>query len=190
MRTSVLRRLRSAAGLALMPAAAALLLGCGTVREDLPSPLPVAPGAAAFVGSRQEPPWPRPAMTVYIAAVDGRPVAGEPEAWNVPVTVPAGRHDIAVGFRQGEMSALATIKGFDAKPGAGYVARFEKPDAGSVGCAVFDCLTVAIWLQNVASGQPATDRIRVRGTIPHPAVDAANAVKYHGNRSVTDEPSY
>ena len=190
MRTSVLRRLRSAAGLALMPAAAALLLGCGTVREDLPSPLPVAPGAAAFVGSRQEPPWPRPAMTVYIAAVDGRPVAGEPEAWNVPVTVPAGRHDIAVGFRQGEMSALATIKGFDAKPGAGYVARFEKPDAGSVGCAVFDCLTVAIWLQNVASGQPATDRIRVRGTIPHPAVDAANAVKYHGTRSVTDEPSY
>ncbi|HEY0523457.1 MAG TPA: hypothetical protein VGD08_08710 [Stellaceae bacterium] len=189
MRASVLR-LRSAAGLALMLAVAALLLGCGTVREELPSSLPVAPGAAAFVGSRQEPPWPRPAMTAYIAAVDGRPVAGGPEAWNVPVTVPAGRHDIAVGFRQGEMSALATIKGFDAKLGAGYVARFEKPDAGSAGCAVFDCLAVAIWLQDAASGQPATDRIRVRGTIPHPAIDPANAVKYHGNRSVTDEPSY
>ena len=74
--------------------------------------------------------------------------------------------------------------------GAGYVARFEKPDAGSAGCAVFDCLAVAIWLQDAASGQPAADRIRVRGMVKHPAIDAVNAVKYHGKHSVTDMPLY
>src|SRR5689334_2663755 len=183
---------RSGLAPALAAAATALLVGCGAVREELPSPLPAAPGAPALVGSRQERPWRRPAMTAYIAAVGGRPVTavGGPAAWSVPVTVPGGRHDVAVGFRQGEMSAQAVLTGFDAKPGAGYVARFEKPDAGSIGCAVFDCLAVAIWLQDAASGQPATGRVRVRGTIPHPAIDPANAVKYHGNRSVTDEPSY
>lgn len=79
------------------------LAGCQSVDYYKP-PVGVTPTTAAtLMGSRAENPSPfRKDLRAYVARIDGKLTGGGPNAWDQPVLITAGKHDIAIGVAGGE----------------------------------------------------------------------------------------
>jgi len=89
-------------------------------------------------------------FTAFITAVDGRPVPGGRQGWDQPVSLPPGRHQLAVEFIRGAFFARTELA-LEAKPGAAYELRHVS-DAQVYGEHTF----CEFWIVDLASGAKVT----------------------------------
>lgn len=151
------------------------------VRAHAPEPAPVraatptAPAAIAAVPAAPSPAAPAKAapelppativgseetstmfdnFTVYVAAVDGHPVAASRDSWNIAHRVTPGRHRLTVVFTRGVFTARTELP-IDAKPGASYQVKFAT-DAQVFGQNSY----CDFWIENTKGASEAYPRTR------------------------------
>lgn len=159
-----------------LPLIASLLLlaGCVTI------PDPVKPGAPVTAVSPATPPSapvvaPTPVvevkpatltgseesstmfdnLTAYVAAVDGKTVAGGREGWKTPLTLAAGPHVLTVEFTRGVFFARAGLQ-FTARSEGVYQLKFAT-DAEVFGKNSY----CEFWIVDTATGQRVTAPLRM-----------------------------
>ncbi len=138
---------------------ALLLAGCTATKPTPIAPVPPTPAPvielppASITGSEE-----KSAMldnfTVYVAAIDGVPVAVGRVGWSTSLPLKAGPRRLALGFTRGVFAATAEIS-LNAASATAYQVRFAT-DAQFLGKSSY----CEFWIVDTATGQPATERVR------------------------------
>ena len=102
-------------------------------------------------------------FTVFIAAVDGEPVAAGRAGWNAALPLKAGPRRLTLAFVRGVFTAQADVQ-LTAASEASYEVKFAS-DAQLFGKNSY----CEFWIVDAATGLPVTARVRTSLTRVEPA---------------------
>lgn len=142
-----------------------LLFGACTTTNPTPAapaPTPPMPPAApvvielppAHITGSEETSTMLDDFTVFVAAIDGVPVAAGRAGWNTALPLKAGPRRLTVVFNRGVFASQAVIE-FTAASEAAYQVKFAT-DAQLFGKNSY----CEFWIVNAATGEPVTARVR------------------------------
>ena len=93
-------------------------------------------------------------FTVFVAAVDGAPVAAGRAGWNAALPLPAGPRRLTLEFNRGVFAARLDVS-LTAVSAAAYQVKFTS-DAELFGKNTY----CEFWIVNATTGEPVTPRVR------------------------------
>ena len=119
------------------------------------APVPMVEAKPATITGSEESSTMFDNLTAYVAAVDGKTIAGGRNAWKTPLALPAGPHTLTVEFTRGVFFARASLQ-VTARPEAVYQLKFAT-DAEVFGKNSY----CEFWIVDTATGKNVTAPLRM-----------------------------